>query len=161
MEVWKSYGVQAGAILRLTTAYRRLGSLSFGALHTNAYSCDELRYLSLVAEQVALAVDNTLRDEELRKQKAHFEKLFELAPEAIVFRGADDRVLRANKEFTDRFGFTLAEAMGRNISELIVPDGLWDESEELRETLARGERVDAEIIRKKKSGHRANIRPRE
>ena len=154
MEIWKHYGVQAGAVLPLTTAFRRLGSLSFGALHANAYSSDELRYLSLVAEQVALAVDNALRDEELRKQKAHFEKLFELAPEAIVLRGADNRVLRANKEFTNLFGFTLDEAMGRNISELIVPDGLWDESEELRETLARGERVDAEIIRKKKDGSR-------
>ena len=113
-----------------------------------------MRYLSLVAEQVALAVDNALHDEELRKQKAHFEKLFELAPEAIVLRDIENRVLRANKEFTNLFGFTLEEAVGRNISELIVPDGLWEESERLRETLKRGERVDAEIIRKRKDGSR-------
>ena len=154
MEIWKQYGVQSACILPLTTAYRRLGSLAFGALHANAYSSDELRYLSLVAEQVALAVDNALRDEELRKQKAHFEKLFELAPEAIVLRDIENRVLRANKEFTNLFGFTLDEAVGRNISELIVPDGLWEESERLRETLKRGERVDAEIIRKRKDGSR-------
>jgi PAS domain S-box-containing protein len=154
MEIWKQYGVQAGAILPLTTAYRRLGSLSFGALHANAYSADELRYLSLVAEQVALAVDNALRDDELRKQKAHFERLFELAPEAIVLRDFENRVLRANKEFTNLFGFTLEEALGRNISELIVPDGVWEESEALREALKRGERVDAEIVRKSKDGSR-------
>jgi formate hydrogenlyase transcriptional activator len=71
MEIWKHYGVQAGAILPLTTAYRRLGSLSFGALHANAYSPDELRCLSLVAEQVALAIDNALRDEELRRSEAY------------------------------------------------------------------------------------------
>ena len=154
MEVWKHYGVQSGCILPLTTAYRRLGSLSFGALDANAYSSDELRYLSLVAEQVALAVDNALRDEELRKQKAHFEKLFELAPEAIVLRDIENRVLRANREFTNLFGFTFDEAVGRNISELIVPDGLWEESETLREALKRGERVDAELIRKRKDGSR-------
>ena len=154
MEIWKHYGVKSACLLPLTTAYRRLGSLAFGALHANAYSSDELRYLALVAEQVALAVDNALRDEELRKQKAHFEKLFELAPEAIVLRDIENRVLRANKEFTNLFGFTFDEAAGRNISELIVPDGLWEESEKLRETLKRGERVDAEIIRKRKDGSR-------
>jgi formate hydrogenlyase transcriptional activator len=58
MEIWKQYGVKSACLLPLTTAYRRLGSLAFGALHTNAYSSDELRYLSLVAEQVALAIDN-------------------------------------------------------------------------------------------------------
>ena len=154
MEIWKQYGVESACILPLTTAYRRLGSLAFGAHHANAYSSEELRYLSLVAEQVALAVDNALRDEELRKQKAHFERLFELAPEAIVLRDIENRILRANKEFTNLFGFTLDEAVGRNISDLIVPDGLWEESERLREMLKCGERVDAEIIRKRKDGSR-------
>lgn len=154
MEIWKHYGVQAGCVLPLTTAYRRLGSLSFGALHPNAYSSDDLLYLTLVAEQVALAVDNALRDEELRKQKAHIEKLFELAPEAIVLRDFENRVLRVNREFTNLFGFTFDEAVGRNISELIVPDGLWEESERLREALKRGERVNAELIRKRKDGSR-------
>jgi PAS domain S-box-containing protein len=154
MDIWKQYGVESACILPLTTAYRRLGSLAFGAHHANAYSSDELRYLSLVAEQVALAVDNALHDEELRKQKAHFEKLFELAPEAIVLRDIENRVLRANKEFTNLFGYTLEEAVGRNISDLIVPDGLWGESEKLRQALKCGQRVDAEITRKRKDGSR-------
>ena len=154
MEIWKRYGVKSACILPLTTAYRRLGSVAFGAHYANAYSSEELRYFSQVAERVALAVDNALHDEELRKQKAHFENLFQLAPEAIVVRDLENRVLRANREFTNLFGFTLEEALGRNISELIVPDGLWEESEKLRETLKRGERVDAEIIRKRKDGSR-------
>ena len=91
MEVYRRFDLQSSCILPLTTAYRRLGSLSFGARHTNAYSLEEMRYLTLVTEQVALAVDNALRDEEQRKQKAHFEKLFELAPEAIVLRDINNR----------------------------------------------------------------------
>ena len=50
------------------------------------------------------------------------------------------------------FGYTVEEALGRNISELIVPDGHWDESERLKEALRRGERVDAELARKRKDG---------
>jgi PAS domain S-box-containing protein len=153
MKIHKQYGVESACVLPLTTAYRRLGSLSFGARHPGAYSQDEIRYLSLVAEQVALAVDNALREEELRKQKAHFEKLFELAPEAIVLRDVDNRVLRTNLEFTKLFGFAEEEAVDRNISELIVPDGAWDQSETLRLALKCGERVNAELVRKKKTDH--------
>jgi PAS domain S-box-containing protein len=280
MELYKRSGVQSACILPLTTAYRRLGSLSFGARHVNAYSPQDIRYLSLVAEQVALAVDNALRDEdqrrgelflaegqklshtgnwmwklasgelrwspehfrilgldpehdkpsrtlfwsrvhpedrpwleevvdravqakgkfeqeyrivipggtvknvhgigravvddsgeliefvgttmditerkqgeeELRKQKAHFEKLFDLAPEAIVLRDLENRVLRVNLEFTRLFGFSAEEALGRNINELIVPDGSSQQSESLRQALKRGERVNAELIRRRKDG---------
>ncbi len=161
MEIFRQYGVQAACLLPLTTARRRLGSLGFGEERARTYSEDEVRYLSLVADQVALAIENALREQEqrqsedqLRKQKAHFEKLFELAPEAIVLRDVDNRVLRANREFTNLFGFTVEEALGRNISELIVPDGAWDESELLRAALGRGERVNAELIRKRKDGKR-------
>jgi len=91
-------------------------------------------------------------EEQLRRQKAHFEKLFELAPEAIVLRDSKNRILRANREFTNLFGFTVEEAVGRNISELIVPEALRDESESLRMALNCGERVDTELIRRRKDG---------
>ncbi len=164
MELYRRYGVQSACILPLATAHRRLGSLSFGLQDANGYSGEDVRYLSLIADQVALAVDNALRDqeqqqveEELRKQKAHFEKLFELAPEAIVLRDIDNRVLRANREFTKLFGFSIEESLGRNISDLIVPDAEWDESERLREALQRGERVNAEIVRRRKDGALLNV----
>lgn len=157
MKIYEEHGVQSACLLPLTTSRRRLGSIGFGMERPRCYPDEEVRYLSLVADQVALAVDNALREkeqdrsaEELRKQKAHFEKLFELAPEAIVLRDAENRVLRANQEFTKLFGFTVEEAMGRNISELIVPEGHWEESEQLRAALKRGERVDAELVRKRK-----------
>jgi len=164
MELYQNYGVQSACTLPLFTAHRRLGSLSFGLQQPNGYSEEQVRYLSLIADQVALAVDNALRnqeqqhsEEELRKQKAHFERLFELAPEAIVLRDIENRVLRANREFTELFGFSLEESLGRNINDLIVPAGMWDESERLREALRRGERVNAEIVRRRKDGTVLNV----
>jgi PAS domain S-box-containing protein len=235
MEIFKQYSVQSACVLPLTTAHRRLGDLGFGMEHPNGYSEEDARYLAVVADQVALAIDIALRDEEqqtvqkilaegqklshtgtwtwnmatgnvswseehyrifgldsgvitslweawcqavkqddrpafvdafedairekrsfsheyrivtpdgverivrgightslskdhqvvefigatmditenkrteeeLSRQKAHFEKLFELAPEAIVLRDFENRVVRANKEFTELFGFSL------------------------------------------------------
>jgi PAS domain S-box-containing protein len=164
MEVYKQYGVGSACVLPLTTAHRRLGSLGFAVAHKNAYSAEEVRFLTLVAEQVALGVDNATRDaeqertkDELRKRTAHFERLFELAPEAIVVRDTDNRVLRVNKEFIKLFGFAAEEALGRNIRELIVPEELWDECDRLREAVKSGERVDAEVVRRRKDGSRLTV----
>ena len=159
MEIYKKYGVESACVLPLNTAHRRLGSLGFAVSQKNAYSVEEVRFLMLVADQVALAVDNATRDaeqertkDELRKQTAHFERLFELAPESIVVRDTNNRVLRVNQEFTKLFDFTPEEALGRNIRDLIVPEDLWNDCERLREAVTRGERVDAEVVRKRKDG---------
>jgi PAS domain S-box-containing protein len=285
MKLYRDSGVQSGVVLPLTTAHRRLGGLAFGSEQASAYSEEHVKYLSIVADHVALAVDNALRDEEqrrgemflaegerlsrtgswlwrpsknelhwsqqhyrlfgldptetkpsielfwkhvhpddrttieqtvnrairekrdfehefrviatdgsikhvhgighaivsksgeliefigttmditdrrrieedLRIQKAHFERLFELAPEAIVLRDIDNRILRVNKEFTKLFGYTVDEAVGKNVNSLIVPDELCCESEELRDALRRGERINADLIRSRKDGTRLNV----
>jgi PAS domain S-box-containing protein len=120
------------------------------------------RYEALL--QVSRAIENAMNNqeqerikEELNKQKAHFEKLFELAPEAIVLRDIHNRVLRANREFTELFGFALEESLGRNINDLILPDEFRAESEILREALARGEWVNAELVRRRKDGRRLTV----
>jgi PAS domain S-box-containing protein len=51
----------------------------------------------------------------------------------------------------------LEEAVGRNISQLIAPDGLSHESEQLREALKCGERIDAQLVRKRKDGTRLTV----
>jgi PAS domain S-box-containing protein len=95
--------------------------------------------------------------EDLRKQKAHFEKLFELAPEAIVLRDIQNRVLKVNQEFTRLFGYAPEEALGHNINSLIVPDELCHKSEELQAALNMGMLVDAELIRRRKDGSRLTV----
>jgi PAS domain S-box-containing protein len=159
MEIYKRCGVQSAVVLPVTTAHRRLGGITLGSEQAGAYSEEEVRYLELVADHVALAVDSVLRDEEqrrseenLRKQKAHFEKLFALAPEAIVLRDIENRVLRVNEEFTKLFGYTVDEALGQNISSLIVPDDGKEECEKLRAALKRDEKVNVETIRRRKDG---------
>lgn len=164
MAIYSDNGIQAACLVPLTTSRRRLGAIGFGTSQKHIFTEGEVEYLGLVADQVALAVDNALRDheqrhseEELRKQEAHFEELFELAPEAIVIRDFHNRVLRVNEEFTRLFGYAAEEAVGRKINELIVPDGLWEESERLREAVARGERVSAELVRKRKDGSQVMV----
>jgi PAS domain S-box-containing protein len=62
-----------------------------------------------------------------------------------------------NLEFTRLFGFSAEEALGRNINELIVPDGSSQQSESLRQAFKRGERVNAELIRKRNDGAHLSV----
>src|SRR2546421_9525908 len=59
-EMLKHRGVRSVCALPLTTVHRRIGSLAVGSIEADAYSREEVSFLSLVANQVALAVDDAL-----------------------------------------------------------------------------------------------------
>src|SRR5579863_134182 len=59
----KKLGIRSMCMLPLTTVHRRLGGFAVGSKETDAYSRKELCFLTLVANQVALAVDDALNFE--------------------------------------------------------------------------------------------------
>jgi formate hydrogenlyase transcriptional activator len=59
-EVLKKYGVHCLCTLPLTTAHSRVGTLTFGSKTPDVYTSEEICFLSVVAEQIALAFDNAL-----------------------------------------------------------------------------------------------------
>jgi formate hydrogenlyase transcriptional activator len=60
-------GVESFCVLPLTTIVRRLGAIGFGSLTLDAFGEAELEFLTLVAKQVGVAVDNVLHDETNRR----------------------------------------------------------------------------------------------
>jgi len=60
LDIMRQGGVRAFCALPLTTAHRRLGALGFGSRREYAYSGEELEFMTQVAAQVAVAVDNAL-----------------------------------------------------------------------------------------------------
>jgi formate hydrogenlyase transcriptional activator len=59
-EILKKYGVHCLCTLPLTTAHSKVGTLTFGSKAPDVYTADEVHFLSVVAEQIALAFDNAL-----------------------------------------------------------------------------------------------------
>jgi formate hydrogenlyase transcriptional activator len=51
-------GLKTGYVLPLSSAHRLLGSVSFVSHVEDAYSPEEQRFLSLVADQIAVALDD-------------------------------------------------------------------------------------------------------
>jgi formate hydrogenlyase transcriptional activator len=84
-QLMRDHNIKSYCSLPLTTSVRRVGALSFGSLHRNAYSQDSVDFLQLVARQVAVAVDNALHYEdaqtyqaELRKDRDHLQLLLRI-----------------------------------------------------------------------------------
>ena len=69
-EYLAGYGIRSGCVLPLSTVHRRLGVLALGVSRPAAYSAEEVRFLSLVANHLALAIDNALNLDVSRKVQA-------------------------------------------------------------------------------------------
>jgi PAS domain S-box-containing protein len=61
-------------------------------------------------------------ERELRRQKEYYEALFVNSPVAVVTIGPDGNVVSWNPAAERLFGYTPAEAIGRNIDELVAND---------------------------------------
>src|SRR5947207_5394135 len=62
-EFLKTVNIRSTCGLPLTTAHRRLGVMRIGSAEPDAYSAEEVSFLSLVADHVALAIDDAMNFE--------------------------------------------------------------------------------------------------
>ncbi len=82
----------------------------------------------------------------------YFQQLFENSPDGVVFLDKHDRIIDINGAFTSLFGFTLKEAKGRQLDDLIVPKDLVSEADDLSSRVTMNETVQTQTIRKHKDG---------
>jgi PAS domain S-box-containing protein len=87
----------------------------------------------------------------LLENKQKFERLFKNNPDASVYVDADDRILDANSRFVKLFGYSLEEAKGKALDDLIVPENKRKEAKKMTEKSVEGY-IYFETVRKKKDG---------
>ena len=66
IEALHKLGLRSLCAVPLSTAHSQLGSLVFGSQFDDAYSSEVVRFLSLVAAQIALAMDDALAQQRLK-----------------------------------------------------------------------------------------------
>ena len=72
-EYLEPFGIRSTCVLPLTTVHRRVGVFSIGVSRPQAYSADEVQFLSLVADHFALAIDNAWNLEASRDVQSKLE----------------------------------------------------------------------------------------
>jgi formate hydrogenlyase transcriptional activator len=73
-QILRDHELKSYCALPLTSPVRRIGALSFGSLHRNAYPREDVDFLQLVARQVAVAVDNALHYKDARTLQGELSK---------------------------------------------------------------------------------------
>jgi formate hydrogenlyase transcriptional activator len=76
-------GLQSLCAVPLTTAHRRLGSLAIASVQPNAYSPDEVRFCALVADQIALAMDDGINFQASQKMQERLQLLLDLTNRVV------------------------------------------------------------------------------
>ena len=123
----------------------------------NLYTKSDLKFLTFVAEQVALAIQQKQSITELEVEKTYLDELFTSSPEALALVTIDGTVLHVNDQFTTLFGFKEEDIFGRNIDDLLVSRHHKKIADEYTKKVAVGKRVYFEAVRNTKDGSPINV----
>src|SRR5271154_5249701 len=123
-------GIASTCTLPLTRSDRRIGVLEFGSSRPNAYAQDDVACFSVVADQIALAIDATVSFMSSEIAESRLKLLLELTNSVVSSLEFRD-VLRAISSSVRRLmqchgvTVTLPDGAGKNlrISALDVPEG--------------------------------------
>ena len=92
------------------------------------------------------------RKEELTRQKAYFQQLFDASPQAVISTDSEGRIIRVNRAFETVFGYSARQITHIEFSDMIVPDDLLMEMASIRQTILSGKIVHKETRRKHRNG---------
>ncbi|TFB08970.1 PAS domain S-box protein [Candidatus Atribacteria bacterium MT.SAG.1] len=92
-------------------------------------------------------------EEGLKKSQQEFASLFDSSPAALVFTDEKSNIVNVNRRFTELFGYTLDEVIGRNSNNgFIHPPDKIDEGRNLDKIAASKGFYNYECVRRKKDG---------
>ena len=146
-------GILSLAAAPIFVGGRWWGSIGFDdRRRERAWSPAEIDVLRTAAGIVGAAIRRHAVEAALRLEKTRSDQLFENTPLAMVMLSDQDRVIRVNSAFESLFGYTQADAEGRSINELVVPQGLEAEASGMSRRSLTGIAVEAETVRRSKAG---------
>src|ERR1700686_4763349 len=144
-------GVRSVCALPLTTVHRRLGGLAFGSLEADAYSRDEVGFPSLVANQVALAVDDALNFDTsqhataaLRASEEGVRLIVDSIPAFAWYAGTDGKIEYLNQRILDFTGVRLEDLVGFGWAKVLHPEDVERTKKAWLHSIGTGEPCDVD-----------------
>jgi len=116
-EFLNELGIACTCVLPLARGQRRLGVMSVGRSRPNAYPEDELRFLSLVADQIALAIDAAVNFYLSRQSQDRLKLILDLTNQVVSNLNFQDLLRTISSSVRRVMGYDAAAIM------LPEPDG--------------------------------------
>jgi PAS domain S-box-containing protein len=160
-ELWESYYRQAGVVSSLEVPIHIAGELvGVVCLETvseeRSWTLDEQTFAAAVADQIAVMFQARQRFHEqnkLRESENKFATIFQASPDIIIITDpATSELLVANDQFCTQTGYTRAEAIGRNLTDLMYSKIENSRLAKVGELLQFGKIDDFEATARRKDG---------
>jgi diguanylate cyclase (GGDEF)-like protein/PAS domain S-box-containing protein len=97
------------------------------------------------------------RTREFQYQAEYFRSLFENSPIAIVTIDNQQRVTNCNSAFETLFGYTLQEAINKDLDYLIASEEVYQDALNLTQSVLNWEKISSTGLRKRKNGSMVNV----
>jgi PAS domain S-box-containing protein len=91
-------------------------------------------------------------EEEVKRQKAYFQQLFDNSPEGIALLDEADRFVQVNRSFERLFGYRTEELKGRFVNDVLIPEDRNGEAANLSRSALNNQIQRLETVRKRKDG---------
>jgi len=160
-ERWREAALQRGyrAVAGVPLVYEDslYGVLAVYAERAHAFDEAERRLLADLGDDIAHAINSMETRARLEEERDLRAALFENAPVPVVTGGVDGDerpVVDANEAFEAVFGLNREAVVGRDVTEVLVPDGRTDRYRSIRRRANEGERVVEEVRRETADGIR-------
>lgn len=161
-ELERREGIGAGLIVPLKTKGKVLGTLSVAPHGSKQFVDEEVKLLTTIAGQIAIATESARLYEEahLAAQQAlaserRYREIFESANDAIWIHDLDGNIIAANNASEKLTGYNLEGLLKMNVKNFLSAGSL-DLAEQIRHKLFRGETVEQpyeqRLIRKDGTG---------
>lgn len=144
----KSMGIKGLACHPMFEKDRVIGILSFGTRSRNCFTDDELALMKAVADQVAVVICR-IRAEAVIEYQAN---LVEHVSDAIISTNQDFIIKSWNRAAETVFGWNSAEAIGKNLDELLKTNFFDRSYEEALSQLMDQGQVEVEVLLEHKNG---------
>lgn len=102
---------------------RLLGVVSIVSAQTDAFSEEDARNITVLANNLAIAIENIQLFERVTKSEARYRGIFEGVQDAIFVESPDGNILDINERACQIFGYSREEFLTKKVSDLLPPDG--------------------------------------
>lgn len=90
-------------------------------------------------------------EEQIRKQQQILESLFKYSPDAIVQIDRNLNIINVNQKFTELFGYSFEECIGKEVDSLVVSEEFIEEAEIVNHIALENEKLELDTVRKNKN----------
>ncbi len=150
---------QRGGSSRKTYKPLVMGVIGLASLQPGyRFSQSDINILSQFASLASIALDNAQLYSLTQQQKQYFESLVRNSPTAIITVDMDNRVVDWNPAAEILYGYTLEEAVGKDIDQLVARSGdLHDQAIQYSRQSTAGEQFHAITQRYRKDGSTIDV----